>query len=68
MPDDTIGRMRFLGTEDERASGVFNATSVFSICDTSLRASLGETPAQHRDRISELWARMSRIAADQFGG
>lgn len=63
-PDERAGDVKFLRTPDEQEAGILNATSVFSLCDVSLRHSLGETPAQHRDRISELYQRMSRVAAD----
>jgi acetyl-CoA C-acetyltransferase len=63
-PDDRVGNVTFMRTPDEQEAGILNATSVFSLCDVSLRHSLGETPAAHRDRISELAHRMSQVAAD----
>ena len=55
--------MKFVRTEDELRAGVMKPTEVFSLGDTSLRHSLGETPAAHRDRISKLYQRMSHVAA-----
>ncbi len=63
-PDARAGDVKFLRTEDEAAAGIMNATSIFSLCDVSLRHSKGETPTEHRDRISQLYARMARVAAD----
>ena len=47
----------------EMAVGITTATACFSLCETSLRHARGETPAAHRDRIAELYSRLSRIAA-----
>lgn len=47
----------------ELTAGISDAVSCFSLCETALRAFLGETPSAHRRRISELQARMSEIAA-----
>ncbi len=62
-PDHRIGDVTFMRTPDEQDAGILNATSVFSMCDVSLRRSLGLTPSAHRDRISDLAHRMSQIAA-----
>jgi acetyl-CoA C-acetyltransferase len=48
--------------EEERA-GLVNATSMFGLCETALRRTLGESPAAHRDRLARLQAGMSRIAS-----
>lgn len=61
-PDHRIGDVKFLRTPDEQEAGILNATSVFSICDVSLRHSQGLTPAAHRDQISDLAHRMSQVA------
>ena len=61
-PDDTFGETKLGNLPQERAAGITDAVSCFSLCETSLRHSLGEEPAAHRRRISELYARMSQIA------
>ncbi|MEM9176145.1 MAG: hypothetical protein AAGC67_13035 [Myxococcota bacterium] len=61
-PDATVGEMKYTQNPGEKDSGVVDATSIFTFCETSLRASLGETPAAHRDRIAELAHQMSRVA------
>jgi len=63
-PDHRVGDVKFMRTPDEQEAGVLNATSVFALCDVSLRHSLGETPTAHRDRISDLAHRMSQVAAN----
>ena len=62
-PDDRVGEMKYVRNQDEEAAGIVSATAMFSICETSLRRALGETPAEHRTRISELYSRMSHVAA-----
>ena len=62
-PDDRVGEMKWVRAKDELEAGIVNATAMFSMCETSLRRSLGETPARHRDRISDLYHRMSQVAA-----
>lgn len=63
-PDERAGETTYIRNDDEIAAGVTSATAMFALCETSLRASLGEKPADHRDRIAELYHRMSRVAAD----
>jgi acetyl-CoA C-acetyltransferase len=63
-PDATVGEMKYVLNQGEIDAGIVNATAMFSICETSLRRSLGETPSAHRDRISDLAHRMSRVAAE----
>ena len=62
-PDRTMGEMKYVLNKGEIDAGIINATAMFSICETSLRRSLGETPSDHRDRISNLASRMSQVAA-----
>jgi acetyl-CoA C-acetyltransferase len=62
-PDRLFGEMKIGILEDEAKAGITNAVSCFSLCETALRHALGESPAEHRRRISELYARMSAIAA-----
>lgn len=63
-PDATVGEMKYAQSPGEKDAGIVDATSIFTFCETSLRASLGESPAAHRDRIAGLAHRMSRVAKD----
>lgn len=63
-PDARVGEMNYLSAPDEQAAGVVTANAMFSLCDVSLRAAQGLTPAQHRDKISDLAHRMSQVAAN----
>jgi len=36
---------------------------VFSLFENALRQRLGETPGENRQRVSELWARLARVAS-----
>ena len=62
-PDAHVGGVKYLKSEDEKRARVLNPTTVFSLCDTSMRSARGETPAQHRDRISNLYEKMSAVAS-----
>ena len=62
-PDRTMGEMKYVLNKGEIDAGIINATAMFTICETSLRRSLGETPSDHRDRIADLASRMSKVAA-----
>jgi acetyl-CoA C-acetyltransferase len=62
-PNERFGEMKRGIHPHELQAGIVNATSCFSLCENSLRSSLGETPAAHRDRIADLYSRMSRVAA-----
>lgn len=64
-PDFEIGSY---GTDSyltvENLVGALKPSASFALCDTSLRASRGETPAAHRDRIARIAAGLSEVAAD----
>lgn len=62
-PDERFGELKYGTHRHERSAGIKDAVSCFSLCETSLRRSLGESTTEHRDRIAELYAGMSRIAA-----
>jgi len=61
-PSLRFGEMKRGVHPHEIDAGMSTATACFSLCDTALRHSLGETPKVHRDRISELYSRMSQVA------
>ena len=62
-PDEKVGRFDYVRMQEEERAGIMNATSMFGLCETSLRRARGESPALHRDRIAALQAGMSKIAS-----
>jgi acetyl-CoA C-acetyltransferase len=62
-PDLHIGYEKFGVLEHERKAGVFQARNSFALCDTAWRHARGESPSEHRTRISELASRLSAVAA-----
>ena len=48
-------------TELER--GVIMPVQIYPIFETAIRAAAGSSPAEHLERISELWSRFSGVAA-----
>ena len=62
-PDEKVGRFDYVRMEEEERAGIVSATALFALCETSLRRTREESPAQHRDRLAELQAGMSRIAS-----
>ena len=62
-PDEKVGRFDYVRMEEEERAGIVNATSMFGLCETSLRRARGESPAVHRDRLAALQAGMSKIAS-----
>ncbi len=63
-PGERVGRFEHVRMPEEERAGVVNATSLFALCDTSLRHARGESPSAHRDRIARLQADMSQIARE----
>ena len=61
-PGPRVGRFDYVRMPEEERAGLVDATSMFALCDTSLRHARGETPADHRDRLAVLQQGMSRIA------
>lgn len=62
-PDARFGEVKHGVLPHELEAGITTATSTFSLCDCSLRRSRDESPSDHRTRIAELSARLSRVAA-----
>ncbi len=62
-PDLRIGSNEITLSQHEIDAGVFKPTMSFAMCDTAWRYERGESPAQHRVRISELSSRLSAVAA-----
>lgn len=61
---ERVGRFDHVRMPEEERAGLVNASTLFALCDTSLRHARGESPSAHRDRIARLQAAMSRIACE----
>ncbi|WP_181724927.1 acetyl-CoA acetyltransferase [Nocardia gipuzkoensis] len=62
-PDEVIGSDRGPNSDMETAAGLWGPVYFYALMETALRRRLGSSEAAHRERIGELWARLSRIAA-----
>ncbi|WP_280497860.1 acetyl-CoA acetyltransferase [Nocardia asiatica] len=62
-PDEVIGSDRGPNSDMETAAGLWGPVYFYALMETALRRRLGSSEAVHRERIGELWARLSRIAA-----
>lgn len=63
-PDLYIGKDGEMGHPSELGLGIRRASQVYAIFETARRHHLGEGVEEHLERISELWAGFSRVAAD----
>jgi acetyl-CoA C-acetyltransferase len=68
QPDDTpapvvLGEGRDPVTEVELARGLDRPNRVFPLFENALRAAAGESVDEHQRVVSELWARLSAVAA-----
>ena len=63
-PDRVIGVDRPANNEAETGVGLGAPIYVYALLESAIRAAAGEAPEEHRDRIADLWARHSAIAAD----
>jgi acetyl-CoA C-acetyltransferase len=63
-PDLLVGSDAIHVLPHEIEVGVFKPTLIFALCDTSLRHARGQTPAAHREHISQLYSRISAVAAE----
>jgi len=68
QPDDVhptvvVGSEENLSSPGEVARGVFLPVQVYPMFDVALRAALGLSIDEHRDRIAQLWSRFSQVAA-----
>ena len=59
----SIGEEFVLNHPVELTRGVMMPVQIYPIFETAIRAHAGRSPADHLQRISELWARFSDIAA-----
>ena len=62
-PDDVVGSDHPLSTPDEDRFGLSVAVHYYAMAETALRHRTGETVDGHRQRIAELWAGASAVAA-----
>ena len=63
-PDLYIGKDTDMGHPVELALGIRRASQMYGIFETARRHHLGESVAAHLQRVSELWAGFSQVAAN----
>ncbi len=63
VPDEVLGGPLEMNLPAEQEQGITLPIQLYPIFETALRAAAGETPAEHLVRISEMWARLSQVAA-----
>ncbi|MGK8521079.1 acetyl-CoA acetyltransferase [Nocardia asteroides] len=63
VADEVIGSDRGPNSDMETAAGLWGPVYFYALMETALRHRLGSSEAAHRQRIGELWSRLSEIAA-----
>lgn len=63
-PDERVGADLDMSHPDEVALGIGMPIQVYPLFDVALRATEGQTVAEHRDALGALYARFSEVAAD----
>lgn len=63
-PDVLFGSLARDSSDHEIERGLAQPAAFFSLFENALRAERGESLDAHRERISELWAGFSRVAAE----
>ncbi len=63
-PDVVIGHDGELVTAHEISLGLGRPTLMYALFETAIRVARGESHAEHRERLSQLWAGFSAVAAD----
>lgn len=63
-PDRMIGEEKSMSHEAEKALRIRAPIQIYPMFENALRHHLGESIPAHLERISELWAGFSRVAAD----
>lgn len=61
---EVIGKELAMSSELELAAGFKMPVNVYPLFEVALRHAQGERVAQHRERVSELWARFNAVAVD----
>lgn len=64
QPDRVVGSEREANNEPETAAGLSVPVYMYALMESALRRKQGETPEQHQRTITELWAGLSEVAAD----
>ena len=59
----SIGKDVVMNHPAEIERGIVMPVQVYPMFETAIRAAAGRSPEEHLDRISELWARFSAVAA-----
>ena len=62
-PDRILGSEVPIRSEAEAAVGIYRVNEFYALIESAIRHANGESPDEHRKRISELWARLSQVAA-----
>jgi acetyl-CoA C-acetyltransferase len=66
-PDDDIpvsfGKDTPMNFPAEIERGIGDPVQVYPMFETALRAAMGNTPEQHRDRLGRLWSDLSHVAS-----
>ena len=62
-PDLIVGLDHDLVDDGDIAAGVFQPVNFYAMAETAIRHERGESPQDHLDRISALWAAGSNVAA-----
>ena len=63
-PDEYFGVDMPMSTEFEQSRGMKMPINYYPVFESAIRAINGETLADHRDRLSELWAKFNEVAVD----
>lgn len=63
-PDAVIGSDRAPNSEMETAAGMWGPVYFYALMESALRGRHGHSVAAHRERIGELWSRLSAVAAE----
>lgn len=62
-PDEFWGNDGVIFTEEEAAVGMHYPVNFYALAEVANRHALGESVADHRTRVGDLWARGSAVAA-----
>jgi acetyl-CoA C-acetyltransferase len=63
-PAEVIGSEMEMSHPAEQARGVAMPIHAYPILDVAIRAAAGRSPADHLERISDLWSSFSQVAVD----
>ncbi len=63
-PDLTLGDTMTMTSDFEKQRNISEPIVTYPLLESAIRHNNGESLADHRQRISELWARFNKVAAD----